>query len=300
MDQEKPNLYTIKGGIGKCAAFTPLINKLAQKDGKKIAVASGYPGVFNFHPQVSGTLKTITPEGIKPVVDQFDNIIMREPYVSNYIKGDRHILDEWANLYDLEPFDKGGYYARPDLVLGEMFLSQAEQLKTKLPKPFFIVQWTGGQPPNNFKNNKKYPDNYLTKARNVKNYQDIMLTLAEAYPEHIFLVFALPNEPVQMPESIRPRIARAKAHALAFAGLLKYADGFIALDSSLQHFAASEQISKKGVVLWGHKTTPETIGYNFHSNLTSSEADTVYVEPIRVIDALTAIERKGNSAIQSE
>jgi hypothetical protein len=289
MKELRPNLYPIKGGIGKCVAFTALINPLSAKDGRKIVVGSGYPGVFAAHPQVAATIPTITPEGIKPVVEKFEDVIMREPYISNYIKGDRHILDEWAKLYDLPALDKGGYHARPDLVLGPKLIEQAEKLREKINKKFFIVQWTGGQPPKNFTNKNKYPDNYLTKARNVKNHQDIMLALAEAYPEHMFLLYALPNEPVQMPEHIRNRVLRANAPSLAYAVLLKYADSFIALDSSLQHFAAAHQVNKKGVVLWGHKTTPETIGYAFHTNITSTDQDNVVVAPKTVLDALKKI-----------
>ena len=148
------------------------------------------------------------------------------------------------------------------------------------------MQWTGGQPPNNFRIKNKYPDNYLTQGRNVKNYQEIMLALVEAYPEHLFVIYALPNEPVQMPQSIRGRMRRTNAPALVYAALLKHADSFVALDSSLQHFAAAEQIDKKGVVLWGKKTRPEGIGYAFHTNLNSTVEEGVEVPPDVVVAAL--------------
>ena len=289
MQDQRPNLYTIKGGIGKCVAFTALIEKLASRDGKKIAVACGFPGVFAFHPSVAGALKSITPEAIAPVAQKFDDIVMREPYISNYIKGDRHLLDEWARLYGLEPFKQGAFHARPDLVVRDVIVTQTEQLAQKIGQKFFIVQWTGGQPPNNFKNKNKYPDNYLTKARNVRNYREIMLALAEAYPDHLFVVYALPNEPVQMPEEIRGRIRRINAPSLAYAALLKHADSFVALDSSLQHFGAARQVGRKGVVLWGNKTKPEQIGYSFHTNLNSTVDDEVVVPPARVLDALQAL-----------
>jgi len=286
MTDSRPNLYPIKGGIGKNVAFTALIEPLAQRDGKKIAIGSGFPGVFKPHPRVAGVMGSITPEAITPVADKFDDIVMREPYVSNYCKGDRHILDEWARLYDLPPLKEGGFHARPDLYLPSQIIQQAEKLKSQLQRKFFIVQWTGGQPPQNVKRTGKYPDNSLTRGRNVKNYQTIMAALAEAFPEHLFLLYALPNEPVNMPEHIRGRIARATAHALAYAELLKYSDGFVALDSSLQHFGAARQIGKKGVVLWGRKTTPERIGYAFHTNLNSVVDEGVEVPAERVVDAL--------------
>ncbi len=286
MTDSRPNLYPIKGGIGKNVAFTALIEPLAQRDGKKIAIGSGFPGVFKPHPRVAGVMGSITPEAITPVADKFDDIVMREPYVSNYCKGDRHILDEWARLYDLPPLEKGGFHARPDLYLPSQIIQQAEKLNAQLKRKFFIVQWTGGQPPQNVKRTGKYPDNSLTRGRNVKNYQAIMSALAEAFPEHLFLLYALPNEPVDMPEHIRGRVARATAHALAYAELLKYSDGFVALDSSLQHFGAARQIGKKGVVLWGRKTTPERIGYAFHTNLNSVVDEGVEVPVERVLDAL--------------
>lgn len=291
MSSPKPSLYPIKGGIGKCVLFTSLIDPLVARTGSKIAVACGFPGVFAFHPQVAMTMKGITPEAITPVADKFEDIVMREPYVSNYCKGDRHILDEWARLYGLEPLEKGGFHSRPDLVLGETFIRQSDSINAQLKRPFIIVQWTGGQPPNNFKNKNKYPDNYLTQARNVRNYQDIMSALGEAYPEHLFLIYALPNEPVEMPVHLKSRIARARAPALAYAALLKHADSFVALDSSLQHFGAAQQIGKKGVVLWGQKTTPETIGYSFHTNLNSTVEGQVVVPPADVVTALNKIIR---------
>lgn len=289
MNMKKPNLYPIKGGIGKCVVFTSMIEKLAEKTGSKIAVASGFPGVFGSHPKVFGTMKNISTEAIAPVADKFEDIVMREPYISKYCKGDRHILDEWARLYELEPFDNGGFHARTDLVINDVVVKQANALRERIKRPYFMVQWTGGQPPGNVRNNKKYPENYLTKARNVKNYKEIMLALAEAYPEHLFLLYALPNEPVEMPEGMRGRVLRAKAPALAYAELLKYADGFVALDSSLQHFGAARQVNKKGVVLWGQKTTPDKIGYAFHANLNSTVNDEVLVPANAVIDALAAI-----------
>ncbi len=286
---QKPNLYPIKGGIGKCVVFTALIEKLVKQTGRKIVVGSGFPGVFASHPLVAGTMKGISAEAITPVADKFEDIVMREPYVSRYCKGDRHILDEWARLYGLEPFEHGGYHAQPDLVINEAITKAAESLREKINKPFFIVQWTGGQPPGNFKSDKKYPVNSLTQARNVRNYREIMLALAEAYPGHLFLLYALPNEPVEIPEALRGRVGRARAPALAYAELLKYADGFVGLDSSLQHFGASRQIRRKGVVLWGQKTTPDKIGYAFHANLSSVAEKEVFVPPKAVLDALEKI-----------
>lgn len=288
---DKPSLFLIRGGIGKCVLFTPLIDKLVEKTGHKLAVGCGFPGVFNSHPQVETAMRGMTPEGITPIASKFQDIIFREPYISNYCKGDRHILDEWARLYDLNPLEGGGFQARPDLFLAEPFLKAAETMKAQLDKPFIMVQWTGGQPPQNYRKSNKYPDNYLTRARNVMNYPEIMKALVEAYPDHLFLVYALPNEPVRMPAELRSHIRRFNAPALAYAALLKYADSFVALDSSLQHFGAAKQIGKRGVVLWGQKTTPEMIGYSYHENLRSEVEGQVVVSPKEVTKALGRIHK---------
>lgn len=289
MTELRPNLYPIKGGIGKCVIFTALIDRLAAHDGRKIAVAGGFPNVFRFHPQVATVLPAMTPEAIMPVVEQFEDIVWREPYISNFCKGDRHILDEWAKLYGLEPLAGGGFHARPDLHLPDQLVEEGEKVRAQLTRRFFIVQWTGGQPPMNLRREGRYPDNHLTKARNVRNYQAITAALAEAYPEHLFVLYALPNEPVEVPESLRERIVRAKAPTLAYAALLRHADGFVALDSSLQHFAAARQVGRKGVVLWGHRTTAQQLGYAFHTNLGSVEQEGVVVPPERVVEALKKI-----------
>jgi hypothetical protein len=253
-------------------------------------VSSGFPWVFKLHPKVEAAMGSVTPEILTPkVANKFENIVLREPYISNYCKGDRHILDEWASLYGLAPLVNGGFYARPNLYLAEALVKRADKIKAKLNRRFFIVQWTGGQPPDNLSRRGAYPESYLTNARNVRNYQAIMSAMAESYPEHLFLVYALPNEPVQMPENLKGRVARIKAPSSTYAVLLSSADGFVALDSSLQHIAVTDQVSKKGVVLWGSRTSPEQIGYAFHTNIKSSAEDGVVVSPAWVIDALSAI-----------
>ena len=91
MKDPRPNLYPIKGGIGKCVAFSALIKPLSQKDDKKIGVACGFPGVFTSHPDVTQVLKSITPEAISPMAEKFDDIVFREPYISSYCLSLIHI-----------------------------------------------------------------------------------------------------------------------------------------------------------------------------------------------------------------
>ncbi len=285
-------LFPVRGGIGKNVIFTALINQLCAQRGGNISIASTFPNIFRSHPKITNVLNDVSEGAIVEQAHSYKDIVFREPYISNYCKRDRHILDEWASIYDLEPLEDGGMNARPDLQLASSFYDEALDIKKSIPGRFFLVQWTGGQPPRNLMQSGRYPDWENITSRNVQNYNEIWLALAEAFPEHIFILYALPNEPVRIPESISERVIMLKTKSLNYAALLTHSDGFIGLDSSLQHFAAARQINKKGVVLWGGMTSPEMIGYSMHKNISSEVKHTVKVRPEAVADAAEFISQE--------
>jgi hypothetical protein len=215
----------------------------------------------------------------------FDDIIFREPYVSQYAKRDRHIVKEWARLFGFE-LETDGMDMQPDFVVNPQWTGEADKIYNDFIKEKFIMfQFTGGQPADNhYVNKKQYAQNAMTQGRNLQNYYDVMLALGEEYKSYKFFLYALPNEPIQIPPELQKRCLTAQTNAMVFAALVNKAETFLAIDSSLHHFAASRQYRKKGVVIWGTTTTPTMIGHNLHINMQSLSPTEIKVEPKDVID----------------
>ena len=82
--------------------------------------------------------------------------------------------------------------------------------------------------------------------------------LREEYPDTTIINCVLPNEPHYL-DTIRCDLHWSQIHEL-----LKDAEGFVAIDSCLNHFSPSA--NKKGVVIWG-STRWTQFGYEQNTNL---------------------------------
>ena len=112
-------------------------------------------------------------------------------------------------------------------------------------------------------------------------------------PELTILNYTLPNEP-SYAGSVRINAPYAVWHEI-----LKKSEGFIAIDSSLQHISASAE--KSGVVIWG-TTRWSQLGYahnhniNYHSAVEWDESTfnpkdprNTMVSPEQVVEAYEAL-----------
>ena len=282
---KKTNLYVAHGGTGICVSFSSLIDTFSERDNDKISIACGFPEVFKFHPKINSAPQWTGGDLRHDIAEYFDDIIFREPYVSQYAKRDRHIVKEWARLFGFE-LETDGKDMQPDFVVNPQWTGEADKIYDKFIKEKFIMlQFTGGQPADNhYVNKKQYTQNAMTQGRNLQNYYDVMLALGEEYKSYKFFLYALPNEPIQIPPELQKRCLTAQTNAMVFAALVNKAETFLAIDSSLHHFAASRQYRKKGVVIWGTTTTPTMIGHNLHINMQSLSPTEIKVEPKDVID----------------
>ena len=282
---KKTNLYVAHGGIGKCVLFSSLIDTFSKRDNDKISIACGFPEVFKFHPKINSAPQWTGGDLRHDIAEYFDDIIFREPYVSQYAKRDRHIVKEWARLFGFE-LETNGMDMQPDFVVIPQWTGEADNIYNKFIKEKFIMfQFTGGQPADNhYANKKQYTQNAMTQGRNLQNYYDVMLALGEEYKNYKFFLYALPNEPIQIPPELQKRCLTAQTNAMVFAALVNKAETFVAIDSSLHHFAAARQYRKKGVVVWGTTTTPTMIGHSLHTNMQSLSPTEIKVEPKDVID----------------
>ena len=287
---KKTNLYVAHGGIGKCVLFSSLIDIFSKRDDNKISIACGFPEVFKFHPKINSAPQWTGGDLRHDIAEYFDDIIFREPYVSQYAKRDRHIVKEWARLFGFD-LDVEGMDMQPDMFINPQWTGEAKNIYDKfIQEKFIMLQFTGGQPADNhYVQSKGYTQNAMTQGRNLQNYYDMMLALGEEFKNYKFFLYALPNEPVQVPAELQKRVLTAQTNAMVFAALVNQAETFFAIDSSLHHFAAARQYRKKGVVVWGTTTTPTMIGHSLHTNMQSLSPTEIKVDPKDVIDNLQKI-----------
>tara|TARA_E500000318_G_C3561504_1_gene213668 strand:+ start:1223 stop:2065 length:843 start_codon:yes stop_codon:yes gene_type:complete len=272
----KPNLYMVEGGVGKHLQFTSLIEGLYNKDKNKLVINSYYPELFNNHPLVADSRdykNEIIFDAYFQYYNKYSNLYFQDPYRSNFLKGQTHIMDEWAKLYNIQLQDK-----RPN------FFINTERETVLIPhikklKNIILLQFTGGQGIET----KGYDKNNL--GRNYKYGQELIYLLQSKYPEHYLLVFGHDNE---KPRYDGETVFKSEEGFSLFKNredfiiLSKYCNFFIAIDSSLQHICSNINVDKKGIVLWG-TTDPLRFGYENNINLKSSHPYCVEISPHEII-----------------
>lgn len=260
------NIYIVQGGIGKHVMFSSLIEKLSDRDAEKIIIVSAYPDLFKYHPRVEVSA-TFHEEGFydKYVNGTNNNIIYREPYFSNYVKGDIHFIKVLAELLEVE-YDND----LPDIYVDNFAVEESSRFVENFPN-FIVTQFSGGQSPINFDPNRPF----IQTAGQMKDYtreraQDVVNIIKKDYPDYAILNYALPNESTYNLE----HTFHIESPYLFYVSLLNYCKTYIAIDSSLQHFAANRYNKNKGIVLWG-STDPKSLGYEKNVNLSITEEHTM-------------------------
>ena len=94
--------------------------------------------------------------------------------------------------------------------------------------------------------------------------QELVNKIKDKYPDIAILNYSLPNEASYNLKNC----VQIEAPFLFYVALLQYCKTFIAIDSSLQHFAANRHNDKQGVILWG-ATDPKCLGYKKNINITN-------------------------------
>ena len=283
------NTYVIEGGIGKCTAFTALIPKLAKKAGEAIQIYTPYIDVFAFNPDVAMAYEQSLPL-TDPRIMRSDNIFYCEPYKSNFALGKQHLIESYCELFGVE-YDKT---MAPKLYTSHLKERADKWLEQNgITGKYMMVQFTGGQTPVGWSPNNGYASH--NPGRNYPAYlaQQVVSHLRAAYPNVAIIDCTLPNEPGYH-GSIKCGEHWAVVHEM-----LKGAEGFIGIDSSLQHFSASAQ--KRGVVIWG-STPPTQFGYGHNTNMQfhmgkkwdarkfdPADPRNVLVDPRSVVEAYSAL-----------
>ncbi len=289
------NTYVVDGGIGKNIAFTALIPKLAERDGQAVQIHTPYLDCFAFNRSVHMAYEQTIPLTDHRMASS-DNIFYSEPYKSNFVKGGQHLIESFCEILGIE------YSAD---MTPKIYTSHLEERadawleKAGISGKFMVVQFSGGQAPINFQGG---PYQSIMPLRNYPQFlaQKVIAALKAEYPNIEIIDFSLPNEP-QYSGAIQYEEHWAVMHEI-----LKKAEGFIGIDSMLQHMSASAK--KSGVVIWGQSRWTQ-FGYSHNKNLSFhmkgkwdeskfDEADprNVCVDPDVVVKAYKELMRKGNKS----
>tara|TARA_R100001463_G_scaffold1190_1_gene5093 strand:- start:1091 stop:1969 length:879 start_codon:yes stop_codon:yes gene_type:complete len=245
------NTYVVEGGVGKCAAFTALIPQLKQKS--DIQVYTPYIDCFAGNPDVKLVLEQTLPLQDQRIMAS-DNIYYSEPYKSNFQFGKQHLIESYCEHHGVK-YNKS---MTPKIYTEQHKDSVKEWLTKNNIGKYILIQFSGGQPRMGFNANNQYTN--INPNRNYPPFlaQQVVNMLLEEYKDTTVINCVLPNEPHYL-GTIRCDLHWAQIHEL-----LKDAEGFISIDSCLQHFSASAK--KHGVVIWG-STRWTQFGYSHNTNL---------------------------------
>ena len=285
--------YVIEGGIGKCTAFTALIPKLAEKAGQGIQIYTPYIDCFAFNPDVAMAYEQSLPL-TDPRIMASDNIHYCEPYKSNFAFGKQHLIESYCALFGID-YDPS---MTPKLYTAHLRERATQWLEANgVTGKYMLVQFSGGQTPVGWSPNNQYASH--NPGRNYPPYlaQQVISMLRAEFPNVAIIDCTLPNEPGYA------GAIKCAEHWAVVHEMLKGAEGFISIDSCLNHFSASAK--KAGVVIWG-STRWTQFGYGHNANLhfhmgekwdeakfDPEDPRNSLVDPVKVVEAYKAKLAKG-------
>ncbi len=245
------NTYIVEGGVGKCVAFTSLIPKLKKKS--EVQIYTPYIDCFAGNPDVKLALEQTLPLQ-DPRIMASDNIYYSEPYKSNFQFGKQHLIESYCQLHNVD-FDTS---MKPKIYTDRHKDSVKKWLDENEIKKYILIQFSGGQPKWNYADGVQYQN--INPNRNYQPFlaQQVVNMLLEEYKDTTIINCVLPNEP-HYQGTIRCDLHWSQIHEM-----LKGSEGFVSIDSCLNHFSASAE--KHGVVIWG-STRWTQFGYSHNKNL---------------------------------
>ena len=150
------NTYIVEGGIGKQVAFTAIIDALVKKDKEKIQVHSPYVDIFGGNTNVKYALDSNSIHLQDKRILDSQNIFHCEPYKTNFIKGEYHIIQSFCKLFGVK-YDEN---MRPKMYT-DHYKNDAKKIAGD--DNFIVVQFSGGQAPAGFNPSNSYNSNDPTR-----------------------------------------------------------------------------------------------------------------------------------------
>lgn len=258
-------ILPINGGIGRNIFATGMIRNFKKTyPDKDIFVVAGFPEIFQNNPNCKRVYGFMNCQHLFEdyIFQNTDTIMLEtEPYRHpEYLSGEKHIVECWCEQMDI----------LCDSVLPEMFFTKNEQemaktYMTKFKKPLVLFQHVGGKTPDSCQKSEQIASQGAMYRRSLpdETVQDIV----DGLVKDGYVVGS-----VQSPNQFTPKNVELIHFPIrAVIGLLPYVSGVIAIDSFLQHAAAS--LGVKSLVLWGG-TSPKRLGYELHTNLRRNVCNT--------------------------
>jgi len=277
----KTNLYIVNNGLGKVSLFSNFINELCEKDDNQISISSPYPELFKYHPGVRSSINVNSPVS-ELYKKYFNDIIYREPYLSNYIKGDEHILVSWRNLLGLKT---EGFEDYVEIYTDDIAKTFYQGVTEAIKMPYIIFQLKGGTHP--------FGDIVREDNMTLRNYNDeyeLIKYIHDNIKTHFMMIIKTHNDVYDKRLDSLERICTVEdEHILTLQEVVSNCDTFVSIDSCVQHLACNKDNMKKGIVLWSTMTNCEQIGHNLHHNIITNSISDLRVDKKTILNLLCNI-----------
>jgi len=267
------DLYVLQGGIGKNICFTSCIDALG-----KVNIMSTWPKLFKNHPNVNFSYDYM----FNPTFDKtsffnkFNNVYAIEPYDPHFHKNKIHLIKNFKRLCGIDQGEE---------IYNELYFTESEEediqhIVSSLGN-YVLVQFMGSDEQSietDFIGSRGLIREQAQEIVNILNF-DLKLNVLNVYSS----VDLLQNT---------AKIEKTKLDYMNYAHLLKYAKGFIGIDSSLNHMSANKFCSTKGVVLWNDENVIERFSYDKNINMITHTPSVMRFDVNKVIDNFQKIRSK--------
>lgn len=262
------NLYVVDGGIGKNICFTSCLNDLG-----KINVMATWPKIFKNHPSVNFCYSyDISPWGDKTeFLNKFDEVYILEGYNSFFYKNKVHLITNFKRQLNINSEE----------TINEIYFTEKEnqeiQPLLQQLQDFVMVQFMGSDEAateTDFIGSRGITKDDGQKIIDILNF-DLKLNVLNVFSKKdhfkntckidVFLDY------------------------MNYAHLLKYAKGFIGIDSCLNHMSANRFCNTRGVVLWNDENVNERFSYEKNINLISNTPRVMRFNTNEIIDHFQTI-----------
>tara|TARA_E500000318_G_scaffold102107_1_gene106158 strand:- start:684 stop:1514 length:831 start_codon:yes stop_codon:yes gene_type:complete len=269
------SLYVLNGGIGKNICFTSCLKEL-----QNVNIMSSWPKIFSHHPNVNFCYNlNLTPLLDKSeFLNKFKKVHFVEAYDEFFLMNKIHLVNNFRRITNQSILENA---------YNEIYFSHDEEdrLKPILSKleNFVLVQFVGSDEhkvETDFEGSRSIRRDLAQSIIDVLNF-DLKLNVVN--------VFSLKNTFKNICEIDQSLCYRNYAH------MIKYAKGFIAIDSCLNHMSANRFCNTRGVVLWNDQNANYRFNYSKNCNIITNTPNVMRFDINEVIDNFTKILRENKN-----
>ena len=269
------SLYVLNGGIGKNICFTSCLKEL-----QNVNIMSSWPKIFSHHPNVNFSYNlNLTPLLDKSeFLNKFKKVHFVEAYDEFFFMNKIHLVNNFRRILNQNILEK---------TFNEIYFSHDEEagMKSIISKleDFVLVQFVGSdehEVETDFEGSRSIRRDLAQSIIDVLNF-DLKLNVVN--------VFSVKNTFKNICEIDQSLCYRNYAH------MIKYAKGFIAIDSCLNHMSANRFCNTRGVVLWNDQNANYRFNYSKNCNIITNTPNVMRFDINEVIDNFTKILRENKN-----